>query len=63
MCNACHNQCCGSDQFARCGCDGCDEPDCWTDDTDDDDFEVDGYYDMSPRRRAHPQFQCVEVTT
>jgi hypothetical protein len=30
MCNACNNQCCGSDQFEGCGCDNCDEPDCWS---------------------------------
>lgn len=34
MCNACAFYCCGSDEFERCGCDGCPEPDCW--DTDDD---------------------------
>lgn len=43
MCNACHNMCCGSDQFEACGCDHCDEPDCWSDDFDegDDDYEFD----------------------
>lgn len=29
MCNACHNMCCGSDMFGGCGCDHCDEPECW----------------------------------
>lgn len=30
MCNACNNMCCDSDEFSACGCDGCDEPDCWS---------------------------------
>lgn len=38
MCNACGNYCCGSDVFDRCGCDGCREPDCWSDEADDIDF-------------------------
>lgn len=38
MCNACGNYCCGSDEFDRCGCDGCPEPDCWSDEADDIDF-------------------------
>jgi hypothetical protein len=45
MCNACHNMCCGSDEFGGCGCDFCDEPDCWSDDEDlygDDDDYFDG---------------------
>lgn len=29
MCNACGFQCCGSDQFERCGCNHCDNPACW----------------------------------
>lgn len=32
MCNACGNVCCGSDEFGGCGCDDCEEPDCWSDD-------------------------------
>jgi len=42
MCNACGFLCCGSDQFARCGCDWCDEPDCRSEiEFDDDDDEYD----------------------
>lgn len=37
MCNACGFLCCGSDLFSRCGCNGCDEFDCWDDDAEDDD--------------------------
>lgn len=32
MCMACHNQCSRSDDFDRRGCDGCFEPDCWSED-------------------------------
>jgi hypothetical protein len=35
MCNSCGNYCCGSDEFERCWCDGCPEPDCWSDDAHD----------------------------
>ncbi|GEM_PF-4525942 len=28
MCNACGNQCCGSDEFEGCGCESCGELDC-----------------------------------
>jgi hypothetical protein len=38
MCNACAFSCCGSDEFSRCGCDGCFEPKCW-DEADDLDFD------------------------
>ena len=41
MCNACGNMCCGSDKFGSCGCDGCDEQDCWSDEPEDDDGEWD----------------------
>lgn len=47
MCNACGNQCCGSDMFGGCGCDGCDCEECWSDDDDDgpecdhEDYEAD----------------------
>lgn len=34
MCNACGNVCCGSDEFGGCGCDGCEDPDCWSEDED-----------------------------
>jgi len=61
MCNACGNYCCGSDEFGGCGCDGCDEPDCWSDDEDFDD-EPD-YYDFGRHLCAPRQFQCVEART
>jgi len=32
MCNACGFLCCGYDAFSGCGCDSCDEPDCWPED-------------------------------
>ncbi|MEP0323250.1 hypothetical protein [Bauldia litoralis] len=42
MCNACGFLCCAYDGFARCGCDHCDEPLCWScDDPDDDDEDYD----------------------
>lgn len=34
MCNACGNVCCGSDEFGGCGCDGCDCPECWSEEID-----------------------------
>lgn len=43
MCNACHNMCCGSDEFGGCGCDGCDEPECWS--PEDEDFDEAADYD------------------
>ena len=43
MCNACGNVCCGSDEFGGCGCDGCDDPDCWSDDPEDEGDEGDGF--------------------
>jgi hypothetical protein len=58
MCNACHNMCCGSDEFGRCGCEFCDEPDCWSDD--EDDFDDDDFgFDCACRPLA---FECVEIT-
>lgn len=58
MCNACGNHCCGSDEFGGCGCDGCFEPDCWSDDEDDIDDPAD-YFDCACR--PEPGFRCVEV--
>lgn len=29
MCNACGFGCCALDTFEGCGCDSCDNPDCW----------------------------------
>jgi hypothetical protein len=55
MCNACGFVCCGLDWFEACGCDGCDEPDCWTPDDESEDL---GNIDFSfprccpPARRA-----------
>src|ERR1700722_5283652 len=46
MCNACGFLCCAWDGFAYCGCDGCEEPLCWTEDEEDYDDEGDfGEYD------------------
>ena len=59
MCNACGNVCCGSDEFGRCGCDGCDEPDCWSED-DDDEIDDDFDYGFCPCRQP-TVFQCVEA--
>lgn len=58
MCNACHNMCCGSDQFGGCGCDGCDEPECWSDD---DDFfgEDDDFMDCACQKAS--RFECVQI--
>lgn len=41
MCNACGFQCCAYDGFSGCGCDHCDEPECWSDEIDDDDDDYD----------------------
>jgi hypothetical protein len=32
MCNACGFHCCAYDAFSGCGCDSCDETECWSDD-------------------------------
>jgi len=61
MCNACGNHCCGSDDFGGCGCDGCFEPECWSDEDDDYFEDDDGYYDARPFRCSHLRFECVEV--
>lgn len=57
MCNACGNLCCGSDMFGGCGCDGCNEPECWSDD---DDFDDGDDYDFCACRKPEV-FQCVEI--
>lgn len=60
MCNACGNLCCGSDEFGGCGCDGCEEPECWSDDYDDDfDFD-DDCMDFCACRKPS-SFQCVQI--
>lgn len=59
MCNACGNVCCGSDEFGGCGCDGCDEPECWSDDSDfDEDYGDD--YDFCACRKPS-SFRCFEI--
>lgn len=35
MCNACGFLCCASDELGGCGCDHCENPDCWPDEDDD----------------------------
>lgn len=54
MCNACGFLCCGYDTFSGCGCDFCENSDCW----DNEDFD-DGNYDPFDgiRARAH-RFIC-----
>ena len=57
MCNACGNVCCGSDEFGGCGCDGCDEPDCWSDE-----FDEDGDDDDYSFACCHATaVQCIEI--
>ncbi len=58
MCNACGNLCCGSDEFGGCGCDGCEEPECWSNDGDFDDYGDD--YDFCACRKPS-SFRCVEI--
>ncbi len=59
MCNACGNLCCGSDMFGECGCDFCDNSECWTPEDDDefDDDPADLGLDFAPpappERRRH----------
>jgi len=60
MCNACGNLCCGSDMFEGCGCDGCEEPECWSDDWATDGDDDDYGYDFCACRKPSV-FQCVEV--
>ena len=61
MCNACGNHCCGSDEFGGCGCDGCFEPDCWSD-VEDEFFDDEADYGFSAHRCAPRRFVCVEVS-
>ena len=59
MCNACGNYCCGSDEFGQCGCDGCPEPECWSDD---EDFFGDIHDPDMDCACARPSaFQCEQV--
>ncbi|MGX9120294.1 hypothetical protein ACWTU6_27065 [Mesorhizobium sp. BHbsci] len=57
MCNACENYCCGSDEFGGCGCDGCPDPDCWSDD--EDFFGDDDDFDCACQQRTG--FECVQI--
>lgn len=38
MCNACGFMCCAYDGFSGCGCDHCDNPACWSEEEDDDEY-------------------------
>ena len=65
MCNACHNVCCGSDLFGGCGCDGCDDPDCWSDEELDDEidaFTEDDFRDVDCAAAPRPRFVCEAVS-
>lgn len=66
MCNACGNVCCGVDCFEACGCDGCDEPDCWSPDDENDDGVI-GVIDFSFPRCCPPAgrtlLTCVEIVS
>lgn len=46
MCNACGFLCCGYDGFSGCGCDGCPEPECWSEDDDFYDGDEDEGYEF-----------------
>lgn len=70
MCCSCGNLCCGSDQFGGCGCDHCEDPDCWSDDVDELDVRdlprpsPQGAFEPLPLaalRRAPSRFRCVEI--
>lgn len=41
MCNACGFRCCAWDGFARCGCDDCECPKCWSEEAYEDEFACD----------------------
>lgn len=61
MCNACGFLCCGSDEFDRCGCESCPNPECWPDDDIDyfdDDYAADYGFCGCNKPSA---FQCVET--
>jgi hypothetical protein len=68
MCNACAFQCCASDEFERCGCDHCDEPDCWDEPEDLDGSDEAGIPDdedyrlaACPCAPAPTRFRCEEI--
>jgi len=63
MCNACGFFCCGSDEFGGCGCDGCPEPECWSDDEEffDDDDDYGDLYGKQCRCDRPSSFRCEEV--
>lgn len=65
MCNACGFYCCAYDGFSGCGCDHCDEPDCWSDD-DDNDFDYDDdRYDrgLTVAHHHRPSLRCDAVAS
>lgn len=51
MCNACGFFCCAHDGFARCGCDGCPNPECWDDDGDFTCEELEDEFDLELERQ------------
>ncbi len=57
MCNACGFLCCGWDLFSGCGCDGCDEPDCWDQDAEEWDDEP-SFPDCRARLPHRPRLRC-----
>jgi len=64
MCNACGFYCCAYDGFSGCGCDGCFEYECWSDDEhDDEDFDdtPDDYYQTERRARHTARLRCDAV--
>lgn len=58
MCNACGFMCCAYDGFSGCGCDHCDEPECWSAEALDEEFgdDADDYHycdhEPSPQPRS-----------
>lgn len=63
MCNACGFQCCAYDAFSGCGCDSCDEPDCWSDDELEGDELEDGDDDAFDPRDLEDEAQIRAVST
>lgn len=60
MCNACGFYCCASDMFSGCGCDHCDNIECWPDEDDDDYYNPDDY-DIDAASRRRPRLRCEAV--
>lgn len=63
MCNACGNECCGSDQFSGCGCDGCDDPDCWSDEQADEFYGSDDVSEDDIRADYFRSIECAHAAT